>query len=162
MLNIRPAAPGDGALIHELVTALAEYERLAHEVEATAAQFEAALFGSSPRVFCDIAEWRVDGRCEAAGLALWFYNFSTFRGRHGIYLEDLFVRPAHRGHGIGRALLAGLARRCVAESLGRLEWSVLDWNTPAIEFYRSLGAKPMDEWTVYRLTGTALQRLGSD
>lgn len=161
MLNIRPAAPGDGALIHQLVSALAEYERLAHEVEATPAQFESALFGAAPRVFCDIAEWQTDGRCEAAGLALWFYNFSTFRGRHGIYLEDLFVQPAHRGRGIGRALLAGLARRCVAESLGRLEWSVLDWNAPAIEFYRSLGAQPMDEWTVYRLTGAALQRLGS-
>lgn len=161
MLNIRPAAPGDGALIHELVSALADYERLAHEVEATPAQFETALFGPAPRVFCDIAEWQADGRSEAAGLALWFYNFSTFRGRHGIYLEDLFVRPAHRGRGIGRALLTGLARRCVAESLGRLEWSVLDWNTPAIEFYRSLGAQPMDEWTVYRLTGSALQQLGS-
>jgi GNAT superfamily N-acetyltransferase len=162
MLKIRPAAPGDGALIHELVSALAEYERLAHEVEATATEFETALFGPAPRVFCDIAEWQAEGRGEAAGLALWFYNFSTFRGRHGIYLEDLFVRPAHRGRGIGRALLSGLARRCVAESLGRLEWSVLDWNTPAIEFYRSLGAQPMDEWTVYRLTGAALQRLGSD
>ena len=161
MLNIRPAAPGDGALIHELVSALADYERLAHEVDATPAQFEAALFGSAPRVFCDIAEWHGDGRCEAVGLALWFYNFSTFRGRHGIYLEDLFVRPGHRGRGIGRALLAGLARRCVTESLGRLEWSVLDWNTPAIDFYRSLGAEPMDGWTVYRLTGEALATFGS-
>lgn len=161
MLNIRPAAPGDGALIHELVSALADYERLAHEMEATPAQFEAALFGPAPRVFCDIAEWHGEDRYEAAGLALWFYSFSTFRGRHGIYLEDLFVRPAYRGRGIGRALLTGLARRCVAESLGRLEWSVLDWNTPAVDFYRSLGAQPMDEWTVYRLTGSALQRLGS-
>lgn len=161
MLNIRPAAPGDGVLIHELVAALAEYERLAHQVAATPADFEAALFGPAPRVFCDIAEWQADGRREAAGLALWFYNFSTFRGCHGIYLEDLFVRPALRGRGIGRALLAGLARRCVTESLGRLEWSVLDWNTPAIEFYRALGAQPMDEWTVYRLTGEPLARLGS-
>jgi GNAT superfamily N-acetyltransferase len=161
MLKIRAAAPGDGATIHELVAALAEYERLAHEIDATATHFEAALFGPSPRVFCDIAEWHADGACQAAGLALWFYNFSTFRGRHGIYLEDLFVRPEHRGRGIGRALLAGLARRCVAESLGRLEWSVLNWNTPAIEFYRSLGAQPMDGWTVYRLTGAPLAQLGA-
>jgi GNAT superfamily N-acetyltransferase len=161
MLNIRPAAPGDGALIHALVAALADYERLAHQIEATPGHFEAALFGPSPRVFCDIAEWQADGRRETAGLALWFYSFSTFRGCHGIYLEDLFVRPEQRGRGIGRALLAGLARRCVAESLGRLEWSVLDWNEPALGFYRALGAQPMDEWTVYRLTGEPLARLGS-
>ena len=159
MLTIRSARPGDGPLIHELVRGLAEYERLAHELEATPAQFEAALFGPSPRAFCDIAEWEQDGSRTAAGLALWFYNFSTFRGRHGIYLEDLFVRPEHRGRGIGKALLVRLAQRCVEESLPRLEWSVLDWNQPAIEFYRSLGAKPMDEWTVFRLTDAALAQL---
>jgi diamine N-acetyltransferase len=161
MLSIRAAVPGDGATIHALVRALAEYERLAHEVHANPADFEAALFGAAPRVFCDIAEWSApNGDREAVGLALWFYSFSTFRGRHGIYLEDVFVRPAFRGRGIGKALLTRLAQRCVAERLGRLEWSVLDWNRSAIDFYRTLGAQPMDEWTVYRLTGEALASLG--
>jgi GNAT superfamily N-acetyltransferase len=117
-----------------------------------------ALFCEQPRVFADIAEWK----SEPAGLALWFYNFSTFRGLHGIYLEDLFVRPHLRGHGIGKALLQSLARRCAAEGLARLEWSVLDWNEPSISFYRSLGAIAKDEWTVYRLSGESLARLGAD
>jgi GNAT superfamily N-acetyltransferase len=114
-----------------------------------------ALFGPRPRAFCDIAE--LDG--AAAGFALWFYNFSTFRGRHGIYLEDLFVRPAARGTGLGKALLAGLAERCVRENLARLEWSVLDWNAPAIAFYQSQGAELMSEWTTCRVSGPALSRL---
>ena len=156
-LRIRPAAPADAALVLALVRELAEYERLSDEVDATEAMIAAALFGSNPRAFCDIAEW--DG--EAAGFALWFYSFSTFRGRHGIYLEDLFVRPAHRGRGIGRALFAGLARRCVAEGLPRLEWSVLDWNEPALGFYRRLGAESLDGWTVHRLSGAALQALAA-
>lgn len=161
MLTIRAAVPGDGITIHALVSALAEYERLAHEVEARPGDFEVALFGPTPRVFCDLAEWTTaSGEREAVGLALWFYSFSTFRGRHGIYLEDLFVRPDFRGRGIGKALLTRLARRCVAERLGRLEWSVLDWNQNAIDFYRSLGARPMHDWTVYRLTGEALVTLG--
>jgi diamine N-acetyltransferase len=161
MLNIRSAVPGDGATIHALVSALAEYERLAHAVEAHPGDFEDALFAPAPRVHCDIAEWRSGQHdAEPVGLAIWFYSFSTFRGRHGIYLEDLFVRPEFRGRGIGKALLTQLARRCVAERLGRLEWSVLDWNRSAIDFYRSLGAQPMDEWTVYRLTGEALASLG--
>ena len=113
------------------------------------------LFGPAPRAFCDIAE--ADGR--AVGFALWFYNYSTFAGRHGIYLEDLFVRPEARGLGAGKALLASLARRCLAEDLGRLEWAVLDWNAPSIAFYDRLGAAAMDEWTVRRLTGEALERL---
>ena len=154
-LTIRPARPDEAGLVLAFIRELAEYERLSHEVEAREADIAAALFGESPRVFADIAEW--DG--EPAGFALWFYNFSTFRGRHGIYLEDLFVRPGLRGHGIGRALLQRLARRCVAEGLGRLEWWVLDWNEPALRFYRSLGAVPMDEWTVQRVTGEALERL---
>lgn len=154
--RIRPARPGDAPLVLSLIRELADYEKLAHEVDATETMIDAALFGPRPRLFCDIAEW--DG--APAGFALWFYNFSSFRGRHGIYLEDLFVRPEHRGHGIGKALLAGLARRCVAEGLARLEWWVLDWNEPSIEFYRALGAQGMDEWTVFRLTGEALQRLG--
>jgi diamine N-acetyltransferase len=156
-LRIRPAAPADAALVLALIRELAEYERLSDEVDATEAMIAAALFGSNPRAFCDVAEW--DG--TAAGFALWFYSFSTFRGRHGIYLEDLFVRPAHRGRGIGRALFAGLARRCAAEGLPRLEWSVLDWNEPALGFYRRLGAESLDGWTVHRLSGAALQALAA-
>jgi GNAT superfamily N-acetyltransferase len=113
------------------------------------------LFGPAPRVFCDIAE--ADG--EPIGFALWFYSYSTFRGRHGIYLEDLFVRPEARSQGAGKALLKGLAQRCVHEGLGRLEWAVLDWNAPAIGFYDAMGAQALDDWIVRRLTGEALARL---
>ena len=155
MLRIRKAEPTDAALVYDLVRELAEYERLAHEVVATRQDIAAALFTATPRVFCDIAER--DG--EAAGFALWFYNFLTFRGRCGIYLEDLYVRPAHRGRGIGKALLAGLAARCRAEGLARLEWAVLDWNAPSIAFYESLGARPQSDWIVYRLTGEPLAAL---
>jgi GNAT superfamily N-acetyltransferase len=157
-LAIRPATPSDGALVFSLVRELADYERLAHEVDATPESLAAALFGPTPRVFADIAEW--EG--QPAGFALWFYNFSTFRGRHGIYLEDLFVRPTFRGRGVGKALLRHLARRCMDEDLARLEWWVLDWNEPALRFYRSLGALPMDEWTVQRVTGDALKKLARD
>lgn len=156
-LAIRAAVPADAELVASLVRELAVYERLEHEATATPDDMRAALFGPQPRVFCDIAE--VDG--EPVGFALWFYNFSTFVGRHGIYLEDLFVRPHARGSGAGRALLAGLARRCVEQGLGRLEWAVLDWNEPAIGFYRALGAVSMDEWTVNRVTGEALARLAA-
>lgn len=155
-LAIRAATAGDGALILSFIRELADYERLADEVIATEHDVSAALFGPSPRVFCDIATW--DG--APAGFALWFYNFSTFKGKHGIYLEDLFVRPALRGKGIGKALLVGLAQRAVREGCARVEWSVLDWNTPSIDFYKSLGAVAMDDWTVFRLTGEALQALG--
>jgi GNAT superfamily N-acetyltransferase len=154
-LSIRPAARADAPLILTLVGELAEYERLAHEVDATEARLAAALFAENPRVFCAIAEW--DG--APAGFALWFYSFSTFRGRHGIHLEDVFVRPALRGRGIGMALLADLGRRCLAEDLARLEWGVLDWNEPAIAFYRRLGAVAMDGWTKNRLDGGALAAL---
>jgi GNAT superfamily N-acetyltransferase len=153
--HIRPARAADAGLIHQLVGELAEYERLAHEVVATPDMITSALFGDAPRAFCDIAEWHG----EPVGLALWFYNFSTFRGRHGIYLEDLFVRPAARGHGLGKLLLANLARRCVAENLARLEWSVLDWNEAAIGFYREQGAELLDGWTTCRLTDAGLWRL---
>ncbi len=156
-LSIRPAEERDAGLILDFIRELAAYERLAHEVVATQDDIARSLFGPQPRAFADIAEW--DGK--PAGFALWFYNFSTFSGRHGIYLEDLFVRPAHRGRGIGKALLLNLAQRCRDEGLARLEWAVLDWNAPSIAFYRSLEAQPMEEWTVYRLTGEALDRLGA-
>ena len=151
-LSIRPATVADAGLVMDFIRALAVYEKLEHEVDASVEDVRAALFAPQPRAFCDIAAW--DG--VPAGFALWFYNFSTFRGRHGIYLEDLFVLPDLRGRGIGKALLLGLAQRAVREGCARVEWSVLDWNKPAIDFYTSLGAVPMDEWTVFRLTGDAL------
>jgi GNAT superfamily N-acetyltransferase len=151
-LMVRPAEPHDASIVFRLICELADYERLPHEVDATEGAISAALFGPNPRVFCDVALWET----EPAGFTLWFYSFSTFRGQHGIYLEDLFVRSSFRRRGIGRALLGNLAGRCVAEGLPRLEWAVLDWNEPAVRFYRSLGAVPMDEWTKYRLTGRAL------
>lgn len=154
-VQIRPARHGDAALVLAFIRELADYERRAHEVDADAAMIDAALFGASPRVFCDIAEW--DG--SPAGMALWFVNFSSFRGRGGIYLEDLFVRPAMRGRGVGKALLRHLARRCVAEGWTRLEWSVLDWNKAAIGFYTSFGAVLLDEWTTCRVAGDALAQL---
>jgi len=124
-------------------------------VVATEAGIAKALFGNSPILFCEIAEWNG----QPAGFAVWFFNFSTFAGRPGIYLEDLFVRPVFRGNGIGKALLAHLARLCVENDWSRLQWSVLDWNTPSIEFYRSLGAVMMDEWKLARLNGDALAQL---
>lgn len=154
-IHIRPAAPSDGALVASFIRELAEYERLSHEVEASERTLADALFSATPRVFCDIAER--DG--APAGFALWFYTFSSFRGRHGLWLEDLFVRPEFRGRGVGKALLAHLARRCVAERLGRFEWSVLDWNAPSIAFYKASGAELMEEWTICRVSGAALESL---
>jgi GNAT superfamily N-acetyltransferase len=154
-LAIRRARPDEASLVLSLIRELAEYEKLLHECEATEALIGAALFGDHPKLFCEIAEWNG----EVAGFAVWFVNFSTFSGRAGIYLEDLFVRPAQRGKGIGKALLAHLARECVAKGWSRLQWSVLDWNTPSIEFYKSLGAVLMDEWTVCRVNGAALTAL---
>lgn len=155
-LSIRPATPADSALVFSFICELAEYEKLASDVVTNEAEIASALFGENPRIFCDIAEW--EG--QPAGFALWFYNFSTFRGRHGIYLEDLFVKPELRSHGIGKALLANLAKRCLAEGCARLEWSVLDWNMPAIHFYEGLGARRNEGWQPFRLTGEALQNLG--
>jgi GNAT superfamily N-acetyltransferase len=152
---VRVASPADIGLILEFIRDLAEYEKLLHEVEATEADIRRDLFGENPRCFCDIAE--VDG--TPVGFALWFYSYSTFRGRAGIYLEDLFVQPGARGAGAGRALLGRLAQRCVEADLGRLEWSVLDWNEPAIEFYDSLGASRKEGWTVRRVDGEALVKL---
>jgi GNAT superfamily N-acetyltransferase len=154
-VSIRPATPDDAALIHQFILDLADYEKLLDTVQATEADTTAALFGDNPRAFADIAE--IDG--QPVGFALWFYNYSTFVGRHGIYLEDLFVRPAARGSGAGKALLANLAKRCVDEGLGRLEWTVLDWNAPSIAFYDSLGAAAMDEWIIRRLTGDGIRKL---
>jgi GNAT superfamily N-acetyltransferase len=154
-VRVRAAGPEDLKTIHGFILDLAAYERLSHEAEATLADLERDLFGPAPRVFCDIAE--IDG--APVGFALWFYSYSTFRGRHGIWLEDLFVRPERRGAGAGLALLKALARRCADQDLARLEWSVLDWNAPAIGFYDSLGALTMDEWTTRRLTGAALEAL---
>jgi GNAT superfamily N-acetyltransferase len=154
-LSIRPARPGEAALVLQFVRDLAEYEKLAHEAVATEAMIDAALFGKDARVSCDFAEW--DG--EVVGFALWFLNFSTFSGKAGLYLEDLFVQPAHRGKGIGKALMIHLARRCVANGWDRFQWAVLDWNTPSIEFYKSLGAVLLGEWTGVRVSGEALARL---
>ena len=155
---LRPARPGDVPAILGLVRALAEYERLAHEVEADGAALAATLFGERPAAEVVIAE--VDG--ATAGFALFFHNYSTFLARPGLYLEDLFVQPRFRGMGIGRRLMAHLARLALDRGCGRFEWSVLDWNAPAIGFYRRLGAVGMDGWTIQRLTGDALQRLAGD
>jgi GNAT superfamily N-acetyltransferase len=154
-LTIRRARPDEAGLVLSLVRELAEYEKLLHEVEATEAMIGAALFAEDPRLFCEIAEWNG----EPAGFAVWFVNFSTFSGRSGIYLEDLFVRTEQRGNGIGKALLAHLARQCVENGWSRLQWSVLDWNTSSIEFYKSLGAVLMEEWTICRIGGPALTAL---
>lgn len=156
-LTIRPAVPADAGLIAGFIKALAEYEKLGHEAKASEADIARDLFGPDPKVFCDIAEWAG----EPVGFALWFYTYSTFQGRHGIWLEDLFVDPAMRGKGIGKALLRRLAQRCVAEELGRLEWWVLDWNTPSIDFYKAQGGVMQDEWTKVRVDGEALARLGA-
>jgi len=155
--RVRPATPADSAVIYRFIRDLAEYEKLLHEVDATEAGVARALFCEHPRIFCDIAE--TNG--EAVGFALWFYSFSTFRGRHGVYLEDLFVRPDARGTGAGRALLRRLAQRCLDENLARLEWSVLDWNQPAIVFYDGLGATSKSEWIMRQLTGEALEKLAA-
>ena len=154
-IAVRPARPEDLGLIHELVRELAAYEKLGFEATVTGAELAEALFCAAPKVFCEIAEMAG----APAGLVIWFYTFSTFRDRHGIWLEDLFVRPPYRRKGVGTALLASLAARCRAEGLARLEWSVLDWNTPSIRFYETLGTRLMSEWTSCRLEGDALAGL---
>src|SRR6185437_5549187 len=156
-ISIRPATLGDVPLVLEFIRELARYEHLEHEVTATEADLGEALFGE--RRYAEVVFACSDGK--ALGFALFFHNFSTFKGRPGIYLEDLFVRPEARGRGIGKRLLAYLARTAVERRCARLEWAVLDWNEPSIGFYRSLGAVPMDEWTVFRLTGDALAALAS-
>ena len=157
-VRIRPATLDDVPLLLALVRELAEYEREPDAVEATEAMLADALFGPRPAAEAVVAE----SGGEAAGFALFFHNFSTWKGRRGLYLEDLFVRPAFRGLGIGRALLAHLARVAVGRGCGRFEWSVLDWNDPAIGFYRALGAEAMDGWTTMRVSGGALARLAAE
>lgn len=179
-VRVRAARPDDVQAIHDMVCELARYEREAEAVEATVEDFRTALFGTHPRAFCLIAElpgglgtWADDaaddpesdgpGPDEAdrivIGMALWFESFSTWRGRHGIWLEDLYVRPGYRRYGVGRRLLEDLARTCLARGYPRLEWNVLDWNQDALGFYRRLGAQSLDGWTVHRLSGQALRSL---
>jgi GNAT superfamily N-acetyltransferase len=153
--TIRMAGPEDAGTIAALVRELAIYEKLEQHAKATAEDFHRHLFGPRPAAEAALAE--LDG--NAVGFALWFTTFSTFRGQPGVYLEDIFVKSEFRGRGIGKALLAAVAARAVERGCGRLEWSVLNWNSPAIGFYRALGARPMEEWTVYRVDGEALWRL---
>ncbi|MFI8289517.1 GNAT family N-acetyltransferase [Streptomyces sp. NPDC085614] len=155
---IRAATPADVPVLHAMVRELADYEKASHEVRATPEQLREALFGERPAVFAHIAE---TDEGEVVGFSLWFLSFSTWRGVHGIHLEDLYVRPGVRGGGYGKALLRELARTCVERGYERLEWSVLRWNAPSIAFYESLGARPQEEWEVYRLTDGALAALGS-
>ena len=157
VLRITPAQESDAALILSFIRKLADYEKLSHEVITTEDQIREHVFGANPVAEVLLAYWGG----EPVGFALYFRNFSTFLGQAGIYLEDLFVEPAHRGKGIGKALLVRLAKIAVERGYGRLQWAVLDWNTPSIEFYRSLGAVPLDDWTVYRVTGEALEQLAS-
>jgi len=157
-MNIRRALPSDAGVIADLIRDLATYERAEDEVEITHNDIELSLFGSNPRVFCDLVE---DDKGLVVGFAVWFLNYSTWTGHYGIYLEDLFVRPEFRGRGFGKALLAVLAKECISNGYTRLQWSALDWNTPAIDFYTSLGAEAMSEWTVYRLSGASLESLAA-
>ena len=155
--SIRPATEADVHLVLAFIRELAEYERLSHEVVATEETLRRTMFGPRPEAEVLLAD--LDG--GPVGFAVFFSTYSTFLARSGVHLEDVFVRPASRGRGVGRALLAEVARVAVSRGCGRLEWAVLDWNESAIGFYRGLGARPMDEWTVYRLDGEGLARLGS-
>jgi GNAT superfamily N-acetyltransferase len=156
-ITIRPAAEGDVTVILQFIRDLAKYEHLEHQVVVTEGLLREALFGSRP--YAEVVLACLNG--EPVGFALFFHNFSTFLGRAGIYLEDLYVRPEARGHGVGRRLLAWLAATAVSRGCGRLEWSVLDWNEPSIRFYRNLGAVALDDWTLYRVTGPALSQLAA-
>ncbi len=156
-LRLRDAGREDLDLVLHFIRALAEYEKLAHEVKADAATLGRFLFEEPRRAEALIAEW--DGK--PVGFAVWYYSFSTFLGRPSLYVEDVFVEPAMRGKGIGKAVFAHLAARALAQGCGRMEWSVLDWNAPSIAFYRSLGAKPREGWTLQQLTGEALSALAA-
>ena len=154
---IRPAKSEEVGEVLQLIQDLATYEKAPEQVEASEEDLLNTIYASDPRVFCDLVE--VDG--QIAGMAIWFLNYSTWQAKHGIYLEDLFIKPEYRGRGYGKALLKHLAKICDEKGYGRLQWWVLDWNSPAIEFYKSLGAEAMDEWTVYRTSGKALKDLGN-
>ena len=156
-MKIRPAQQDEVGIVLQLIHDLALYEKAPNEVEATEKELLETIFVDNARVFCDVVE--VNG--EIAGMAIWFLNYSTWQGKHGIYLEDLFIKPEFRGKGYGKALLQHLARVCDERGYGRFQWWVLDWNSPAIEFYKSLGAVAMDEWTVYRVSGDSLKKLGN-
>jgi GNAT superfamily N-acetyltransferase len=155
-LKIRPAKREEVGEVLQLIQDLATYEKAPDQVEASRDDLLNTIFAKEPRVFCDLVE--VDG--QIAGMAIWFLNYSTWQAKHGIYLEDLYIKPEFRARGYGKALLKYLAQICDREGYGRLQWWVLDWNSPAIEFYRSFGAEAMDEWTVYRTSGQALKDLG--
>jgi GNAT superfamily N-acetyltransferase len=156
-LKIRPAKREEVGEVLQLIQDLATYEKAPDQVEASRDDLLNTIFAKEPRVFCDLVE--VDG--QIAGMAIWFLNYSTWQAKHGIYLEDLYIKPEFRARGYGKALLKHLAQICDREGYGRLQWWVLDWNSPAIEFYRSFGAEAMDEWTVYRTSGQALKDLGN-
>ena len=155
-MRIRSARVEDAPIILQLIKELADFERAPDEVEATEKEIIKTIFAEEPKVFCELVE--VDD--EIAGMAIWFLNYSTWQGKHGIYLEDLYIRPEFRGRGFGKALLKHLAGICNERGYGRFQWWVLDWNESAIEFYRGLGAEAMDEWTVYRVSGKGLEELG--
>ena len=156
-MKIRPAKSEEVGEVLQLIQELATYEKAPDQVEASEDDLLNTIFAKEPRVFCDLVE--VDG--QIAGMAIWFLNYSTWQSKHGIYLEDLFIKPEYRGRGYGKALLKHLAKICDEKGYGRLQWWVLDWNSPAIEFYKSFGAEAMDEWTVYRTSGQALKDLGN-
>ena len=156
-MKIRPARKDEVGIVLQLIHDLAHYEKAPNEVEATEKELLETIFVDDARVFCDVVE--VDG--EIGGMAIWFLNYSTWQGKHGIYLEDLFIKPEFRGRGFGKALLQHLAKVCDERGYGRFQWWVLDWNSPAIEFYKSLGAVAMDEWTLYRVSGDPLKKLGN-
>jgi GNAT superfamily N-acetyltransferase len=156
-LKIRPAKREEVGEVLQLIQDLATYEKAPEQVEASKEDLLNTIFVKDPRVFCDLVE--VDG--QVAGMAIWFLNYSTWQAKHGIYLEDIFIKPEYRGRGYGKALLKHLAKICDEKGYGRLQWWVLDWNSPAIEFYKSFGAEAMDEWTVYRTSGQALKDLGN-
>jgi GNAT superfamily N-acetyltransferase len=157
-MKIRRAVPEDVSTIHQLIRDLAQYERALELARATPEQIQQSFFSDAPNVFCDLVE---TDEQEVAGFAVWFLNYSTWTGTHGIYLEDLFVKPEFRGRGYGKALLVHLAQVCVAKGYHRLKWSVLDWNQPSIDFYRSLGADSLDDWTEFRLTSESLSNLAA-
>ncbi|MDP4751560.1 MAG: GNAT family N-acetyltransferase [Candidatus Nanopelagicales bacterium] len=156
-MKIRPAKREEVGEVLQLIQDLATYEKAPDQVEASRDDLLNTIFAKEPRVFCDLVE--VDG--QIAGMAIWFLNYSTWQAKHGIYLEDLYIKPEFRARGYGKALLKHLAQICDKQGYGRLQWWVLDWNSPAIEFYRSFGAEAMDEWTVYRTSGQALKDLGN-